>query len=149
MSERLAIRLNENDFSNEDLDKKAEKLDITRTDLVKKAIKVVLELDPLFIKNIDKIAKNANVNFADVIKGFAVRRIAEIDARKEVWGSSTVLKELQTTDQGSLDSNELYKLLKDEFIFRMEREKFSQIMGKQKAGLDLNEEEEKFLEKNI
>jgi len=147
MSEQITFRLKDEDFTKKELDDKADELDISRTDLLKKAIEIVVRLDPLFIKNIDKIAENADVDFADVIKGFSIGRIAKIDAKKEVWGAPVLLEELMKTDEGTPDSQFLYDYLKEKYKKPMIENKLQMLLEKEQEA-ELTDEEKDFLIKN-
>lgn len=148
MSDRIAFRLSKNDgFTKEELDKKAEELDLNRTELIKKAIKALNELDSNLIKTIDQISENVNLTFAEVIQGFVTKRVAEIDAYKEVWETSRPLLELMRTAEGSPGSQKLYEILKKDAVKAEIKEKIKVLREKEKYE-GLNEEEQEFLNKN-
>jgi len=148
MSDRIAFRLSENDgFTKEGLDKKADELDLNRTELIKKAIKAINELDSDLIKTVDQLAENVNLTFAEVIQGFVTKRIAEIDAYKEVWETSRPLLELMRTAEGSPGSKKLYEILKKDAVKAEIEEKIKVLREKEKYE-GLNEEEQEFLNKN-
>ncbi|MFW6026736.1 MAG: hypothetical protein ACOCRX_10370 [Candidatus Woesearchaeota archaeon] len=148
MGDRIAFRIGENDFTKEELDEKADSLGITRTDLIKKAVKSIMELDSDLIKTIDQVSENVNLTFAEVIQGFVTKRIAEIDAYKEIWETSRPLLELMRTAEGSPGSQKLYEVLKKDAIKAEIEEKIKVLREKQKYE-GLNEEEKDFLNNNI
>ena len=139
MSEQIGFRIKEGDnLTKKELDEQADKLDISRTDLIIKALEAITELDPEFIKQIDNIAEKVNLSFAEVIQGFVLNRLAEIDARREVWGSPTVLKELMRTNKGAPDTKYLYKTLKKQHKKPMIEEKIQGLLEKERAELKHN-----------
>lgn len=147
MSQQYTFRAKEEEFTKEGLDKKADELDLNRTDVIKKGIKAINELDSDLIKTIDQLAENVNLTFAEVIQGFVTKRIAEIDAYKEVWETSRPLLELMRTAEGSPGSRKLYEILKNDAVKAEIEEKIKVLREKEKYE-GLNEEEQEFLNKN-
>jgi hypothetical protein len=150
LSQRLTVLLKENDnITLEDLDKKAKELTGTRTDLVIKALKVIMEFDADFIKQVDRIAVNLKRSFAEVIQGFVTKRLAEIDAKSEVWGLGSVkFFELIRAENGALKQKDLYEWLKEERKSEENQKKINLLIGQEARGIPLTDSRKEFLIQN-
>lgn len=115
--ERLTVILTEGlGVSKESLKEKADTLGWDMSDVARRGVKMMDILSPELIAKIEKVAEGVGLSFGEVVQAWAIRRVAEIDAKKEVSGDPVVMDSLLKTDNGDpVDPEWLYKSLKKNF----------------------------------
>lgn len=110
----------------EDLDvrmiKQVKKLDIPLTEFIRQALEVYLELDPLLLKKAGQLAGALGLSTIDTISHLAMGRLAELKARRKVWGPShELMQEFVSLDKETLQGRALFDFLTRMYLKREEQ----------------------------
>jgi hypothetical protein len=98
------------------------------SEIVKDAVEMYLELDPMLMKSAKRLAMGLGISPTQVIQRFAIRVFAEDQASREVYGKSTLgLNKLfmWETDESEenidlMNGDDLYFNLKRKFVERFQ-----------------------------
>lgn len=126
--ERLQITISaDNNWHTEELEAKAESIGMSKNDFTFKAIDLMMNFDNEFLKYIKFYSKGLHLPEFLIIQNIIIGRMAEEDARKEVFGSISGLLEefISTNDENgprTLTGEELYKQLKQLKIQEFKKE---------------------------
>ena len=146
------------DFTLEQLDEKAESLNMNRSELVSFALNMVMKFDNEFIKKMQKRAEGLNMPVGFVIQNMIIKRLAEEAAEAEVneelnrKHSQKALMEFQSKRVGDsyepVTGEELFNDLKARKKQRLIQMEVQDLLEKQKMlSKELPDHEKEFLEK--
>lgn len=117
MAEMIQGRLSNVDFTLADIDAKAKKLGLTRTEFLLKSLEMMMGFDLVLIKRIERYSRKLDTPEWLVIQNMLIDRFAEDAAEIEVYGERTrVLYEFMKTNEGTLTGEELFGVLKEQKI---------------------------------
>lgn len=121
-----AIPVN-NEWDLEDIDKRAKELGMSRNELILKAIDTFMNFDNDFLEYIKIQANGLHTPEYLVIQNFIITKIADQEARFEVYGETQEMVEgfiFVRDDKGTrvLTGNELKKILKDSKVRKYKNE---------------------------
>ena len=145
-------------FTLEQLDEKAESLNMNRSELVSFALNMVMKFDNEFIKKMQKRAEGLNMPVGFVIQNMIIKRLAEEAAEAEVneelnrKHSQKALMEFQSKRVGDsyepVTGEELFNDLKARKKQRLIQMEVQDLLEKQKMlSKELPDHEKEFLEK--
>jgi len=99
--------------------KHMEKMEMGFTHIVREALEVCLDLDPLLLKKAGQLAGALGLSTMDTISHLAMGRLAELKARRKVWGpSQELMQEFVSLDKDNLKGRQLF-----DFLTRMHTKK--------------------------
>lgn len=112
----ISIMLPE-DVSLSDVDARAKERGMTRSAFSAAAIKLVMDMDPDVLAQMEKLAADLKIPVGLVISNKLIKLLALEDARNEVSGAQRVLlHEFMFTDKGPLTGQALYDELKGLYL---------------------------------
>ena len=117
-----------NNWHTEDLEAKATAMGMSKSDLILKAVDMMVNFDDEFLKYIKHYSDGLNIPEYLIIQNMIIWRMGEEDAQREVWGSfREALPEFFHVhdDRGprTLTGKELYNVAKDSKVEELKRQK--------------------------
>lgn len=148
MAESISIRVTRDLPSPETMDAAAQKLGMSRNQLITMGVDMMCSFDADFYDMINRIATKHKMTTPHVMQCMLIRRIAEDAAKADVWGAQAkVLPEFTQTSEGPLGAKELYDMLYQSAHQDEGRECAKQLQEDKNRGLALNEHETAILKK--
>jgi len=148
----LSVRLIRELLSLEQIDKRASELGLNRSQFVTKALLMLVNFDLDFWKKITRYAENLRIPEWLVIQNMLIKRFAREDAEAQVFGrQSKMLDEFisfyDETGPRTPTGEELYNILKAQYVFEFERKLLRQALAEEATGTPLHPREEAILKK--
>lgn len=119
-----------NKWHNEDIEVKAKKLGMEKSEFILKSIDMMMNFDEEFYKKIQKYSEGLNAPEYIVIQNMIIKNMASDAAKVETntWvGKDKIMSEFQVVnDKGIIKmvtGEELFNSLKEEFIFEIKHNK--------------------------
>jgi hypothetical protein len=112
------------DATDELISKRAEDEQISFSDLVRKAIEVYCNVDPFLKRKAGAFKAAFNIDIMQAISNLALSRIAQLEAKREVWGNTgDVLFEFSEIGDSFIQGEEAFKMLKNLYKQEYQQEK--------------------------
>lgn len=148
----LSVRLIKKSLSLEQIDKRASELGLNRSQFVTKALLMLVNFDLDFWKKIARYAENLRLPEWVVIQNMLIKRFAREDAEAQVFGrQSKMLDEFisfhDETGPRTPTGEELYNILKAQYVLEFERKLLRQALAEEAAGTPLHPKKEAILKK--
>jgi hypothetical protein len=120
---------------------------VSQADYLRKAIDLLNGFDVSLFKQIEAYAARFDIASWSVIQNIIIKRFALDAAESDVLGdNTTLLREFCQTDEGPIDTNDLYNMLKQTYVHDLEMKRFERIMEFKANDWELSEEDLCFLE---
>ena len=147
MPELINIRLTKDSPEVAAMDARAKALGMSRNEMIIKAITMLLDFDTTFYKKLEAYSSNANVSMGTALQNMTIKRWAQDNAKKTVWGVNTdILLEFSQSNEGVIQPKELYKMVYQMAFDEEAKERFSQLQEEINQGLELRGEDKDFYE---
>lgn len=147
-NELLSVRLPVNSFTLEDVDKKASELGLTRSELVIKAVDMMLNFDKVFIEKAQHYSKGLHIPEWLVIQNMAIKRMVELDTHRKVWNAGNLLPEFVFIDDKAVTGSELIKRLENQTFQEEEKKKVEALLRREYYGVPISNEDKALLIKH-
>ena len=147
-NELLSVRLPVNSFTLEDVDKKASELGLTRSELVIKAVDMMLNFDKVFIEKAQHYSKGLHIPEWLVIQNMAIKRMVELDTHRKVWNAGNLLPEFVFIDDKTVTGSELIKRLENQTFQEEEKKKVEALLRREYYGVPISNEDKALLIKH-
>lgn len=117
-----------NNWHTEDLEAKATAMGMSKSDLILKAVDMMVNFDDEFLKYIKHYSDGLNIPEYLIIQNMIIWRMGEEDAQREVWGSlrGALPEFLHVHDEKgprTLTGKELFAVAKDSKVEELKRQK--------------------------
>lgn len=123
MAEMIQGRLSNVDFTLADIDAKAKKLGLTRTEFLLKSLEMMMGFDLVLIKKCEELSRSLKIPMWLVIQNMLIERFAEDGAKAELGAKRIVYEEFMFTSDGVITGEELFEILKQKKVDRLKQEK--------------------------
>ncbi len=145
-NELIQARLANVTFSVADIDKKAADLGMNRSELILKAVDMLMNFDEVFFNRIQKRSNDFNIPEWVVMQNMIIKSMAKDAARAIVWGPETrMLDEFMIRNDGvearAITGEELFNTLRDKYIRDEEKKLLKLAIREDSHGLHLDEKE--------
>ena len=115
-----------NNWHTEDLEAKATAMGMSKSDLILKAVDMMVNFDDEFLKYIKHYSDGLNIPEYLIIQNLVIKQIAKSQAKKKVWGAENRRLEefiMVEDSKGSrmLTDQELLRALKDMYILNYQK----------------------------
>lgn len=118
---------------------------MSRNEMILKAITMLLDFDPTFYKKLEVYSSNANVSMGTALQNMTIKRWAQDNAKKSVWGVDTdILLEFSQSNEGVIQPKELYEMFYQMAFDEEAKERFNQYQEEVNRGLELRGEDKDF-----
>lgn len=145
MPELINIRLTKDSPEVAAMDAQAKALGMSRNEMILKAITMFLDFDPTFYKKLEAYSSGANVPIGTALQNMAIKRWAQDNAKKSVWGADTdILLEFSQSNEGVIQPKELYEMVYQMAFDKEAKERFNQLQEEVNQGLELRGEDKDF-----
>ena len=147
----LSIKLNPNNLTLEEIDKRAEELGINRSQFTALALQTLINFDLNFWKKIQSYSEGLNQPEWLIIQNMLIKRFAR-DAEVQVFErKSKMLDEFMNFHDEAgprvPTGKELYKILKEQYVLEFEQKLLRQALAEEAAGSPLHPKEKAILKK--
>lgn len=147
MPELINIRLTKDSPEVSAMDAQAKALGMSRNEMILKAITMLLDFDPTFYKKLEAYSSNANVSMGIALQNMTIKRWAQDNAKKSVWGMNTdILVEFSQSNEGVIQPKELYEMVYQMAFDDEARARFEQLQAEVNQGIELRGEDKDFYE---
>ena len=147
MPELINIRLTKDSPEVSAMDAQAKALGMSRNEMILKAIIMLLDFDSTFYKKLEAYSNNANVSMGTALQNMIIKRWAQDNAKKSVWGADTdILLEFSQSNEGVIQPRELYEMVYQMAFDEEAKERFNQLQEQINQGLELRGEDKDFYE---
>lgn len=148
----LSVRLNKENLTLEQIDKRAEELGLNRSKFVMLALEMMVNFDPAFWKIIEKIGKGFDVAPWMVIQNMLMNRFAKEAAELMVWGKiktipNEFIRNYEDGQTTTITGEELFDILYKDYFIDEEQKKFDLLFKKATDYFSLDDKEKEFLMK--
>lgn len=149
MADLINIRLTKDSPAVEAMDEAANKLGMSRNEMILKAIGMMISFDKVFYKKMEAYSEKMKVPMWTVLQNMTIKRWAQDAAKAAVWGSNPeVLIEFSTTEAGTIPPKELYEMAFQMSFDTEAKERIAALDREIVAGIPLrNEDDKAFYEK--
>lgn len=147
-NELLSVRLPVNSFTLKDVDKKTSELGLTRSELVIKAVDMMLNFDKVFIEKAQHYSKGLHIPEWLVIQNMAIKRMVELDTHRKVWNAGNLLPEFVFIDDKAVTGSELIKRLENQTFQEEEKKKVEALLRREYYGVPISNEDKALLIKH-
>jgi len=139
-NELIQARKTNDTYTLADLDHKAAELGMNRSELINKAVDILMGFDAVFFKKIQGYSEGLHIPEWLVLENMIIKRMADEAAEIEVYGGGTrLLDEFMLVGDGaehrSVTGEELFNSLKGQYVIKYERKLVRQLLGEEKYGL--------------
>lgn len=154
MQERLQSTIpNSNKWHNEDVEVKAKKLGMEKSEFILNAVDMMMNFDEIFFKRIQEYSNGLHIPEWLVIQNMIIKRMADEAAECEVFGQNgKVLDEFIMTGEGNkhetMTGEKLFNFLKDQSIQKYERKAVKMLLQEESYGVPLNDKDKALLIKH-
>lgn len=147
MPELINIRLTKDSPEVAAMDAQAKALGMSRNEMILKAITMLLDFNPTFYKKLEAYSSGANVSMGTALQNMTIKRWAQDNAKKSVWGVNTdILLEFSQSNEGVIQPKELYEMVYQMAFNEEAKEHFNQLQKEVVQGLELRGEDKDFYE---
>ncbi|KAJ49770.1 hypothetical protein BD780_000918 [Clostridium tetanomorphum] len=94
------------------MDETVKALGISRNEMIVRAITMMVNFDTTFYKKLEKYSENVRVPMHLAIQNTIIKRWAQDNAKKTVWGTNKdLLLEFAYNEDGVVTTKELYEMI--------------------------------------
>lgn len=128
-----------------DIEAKAKKIGITKSEFVMKSIDMMMNFDETFFKKIVEISKEYKAPEWLIIQSLLIKKFADQEAQDQVFGKpDLILNDLIAFGE----PNKLFNYLKNEYVQKYELQLAEQLVIDEAMGSKLSEEQKSLLIKH-
>ncbi|HOG17673.1 MAG TPA: hypothetical protein PLB96_10060 [Syntrophales bacterium] len=132
------------------LEKMAQSIGITLTDLLKEGARFYSGFDPFLRERVKNFSRNLGIAEHLVLQNLAISWMAKREAHAEVFGFDyPVLDEFMFTENGAITGEQLFNILKADQIKSLEDEKEGRLLRESQYGPISNEQDAEWLKKRL
>ncbi len=147
MADIINIRLTKGCPEVSAMDETAKALGISRNEMIVRAITMMVSFDTTFYKKLEKFSENVRVPMHLAIQNTIIKRWAQDNAKKAVWGTNKdLLLEFAYNEDGVITTKELYEMIYKITFEEEAKERFRQFQEDVNHGIELRGEDKAFYE---
>lgn len=148
MADLINIRLTKDSPAVEAMDEAANKLGMSRNEMILKAVSMMISFDKVFYQKLTAYSEKMKVPMWVCLQNMIIKRWAQDSAKNAVWGASPeVLIEFSTTENGTISPKELHEMAYQMTFDKEAKEKIAMLEKDISAGIHLNNDDKAFYEK--
>ncbi|MBD8046688.1 hypothetical protein [Clostridium faecium] len=127
------------------MDETAKALGISRNEMIVRAITMMVNFDTTFYKKLEKYSDNVKVPMHLAIQNTIIKRWAQDNAKKAVWGTNRdLLLEFAYNEDGVVTTKELYEMIYKMTFEEETKERFRLLQEDVNHGIELRGEDKVF-----
>jgi hypothetical protein len=147
MADIINIRLTKDCPEVSLMDETAKSLGVSRNEMIVRAITLLVNFDTTFYKKLEKYSENVRVPMHLAIQNTIIKRWAQDNAKKAVWGTNKdLLLEFAYNEDGVITTKELYEMIYRLTIEEEAKERFRLLQEDINHGIELRGEDKTFYE---
>ncbi len=129
------------------MDEMAKALGISRNEMIIRAITLMVNIDKIFYKKLEKYSETVKVPMYLAIQNTMIKRWAQDNAKKAVWRTNKdLLLEFAYNEEGVVSTKELYEMIYQITFEEETKERFRMLQDDINHGLELKGEDKTFYE---
>lgn len=149
-NELLSVRLPVGSFTLQEVDEKANKIGLSRSEFVIKAVDMLMNFDDVFLEKIKMYSEGLNIPEWLVMQNFIIDMMAQDAAKMNVWGpSQDILMMFPMLNDGDgyrmVTGGELHEMLTKMYEGDEEKKKVEVLLEGEKYGDPMDESDKKLL----
>ena len=145
MADIINIRLTKDCPEVSVMDEAAKALGISRNEMIVRAITLMVNFDTTFYNKLEKYSENVRVPMHLAIQNTIIKRWAQDNAKKAVWGTNKdLLLEFAYNEDGVITTKELYEMTYKLTFEEEAKERFRQLQEDINHGIELRGEDKSF-----
>jgi hypothetical protein len=149
MADTFTVRISKDTPSFEEIDKAAEKLGLSRNQLIIEGIKMMCSWDEEFYTRLKQYSNTFRLPVPLVMQNMLIKRLAEDYAKEQVWGfTGKVMMEFMFNERGPITGAVLFKALADTALSDEVNNKVRSIEEALRKGLPVSQQDREFYEEH-